>query len=100
MAIIYHITNQENWLIAQQNGYYTTTSLLVEGFIHCSKEEQLTGVLDRYYKNEINLVKLIIDTNKLTSKVVLELAPSINEEFPHIYGVINVDAIIEVVKIN
>jgi uncharacterized protein (DUF952 family) len=57
-------------------------------------------VLDRYYKETPNLIKLVIDVSKLTHKLVYELAPSINQEFPHIYGSINTDAVVEVVEIN
>jgi uncharacterized protein (DUF952 family) len=39
---------------------------------------------------------LIIDTTKLTSRYVQEWSPSIRDTFPHIYGPINLDAVIEV----
>ena len=72
----------------------------IEGFIHCSKAEQVDGVLDRYYKGISGLVKLVIDVTKLNHKLVYELAPSVNQEFPHIYGSINIDAVIDVVVLN
>jgi uncharacterized protein (DUF952 family) len=93
MATIYHITTKSDWQQAQERGYYEAPSLQTEGFIHCSKEEQVEGVLDRYYKNQQDLLKLVIDTDKLEHRLVYELAPSVNEEFPHIYGPINLDAV-------
>lgn len=100
MENIYHITTSKEWEIAQKDGFYVAASLPIEGFIHCSKAEQVDGVLERYYKGVTGLVKLVIDTTKLNHKLVYELAPSVNEEFPHIYGSINVEAVIEVVVLN
>lgn len=100
MENIYHITTQNQWQTAQQKGFYEAASLAVEGFIHCSTEQQVAGVLERYYSGVNNLVKLVIDTSKLTHKLVYELAPSVNQQFPHIYGTINLDAVVEVINLN
>lgn len=94
MAVIYHVTRMAEWQAAQQKGFYTAPSLAAEGFIHCSLETQVPGVLQRYYKGKENLVKLTIQTDKLTAPLQYDIAPSINEEFPHVYGPINVDAVI------
>ena len=99
MPIIYHITTSAAWNNAQQQGFYEAPSLKAEGFIHCSQENQVAGVLERYYKNQTDLVKLVIDTDKLTSKFIFEWSPSTADTFPHVYGVINVEAVIEVVKV-
>jgi uncharacterized protein (DUF952 family) len=95
MAIIYHVTTREEWKKAAENGTYTAPSLALENFIHCSKAEQVEGVLERYFKGQNDLVRLTIDTDKLTVPWQFDLAPSINEEFPHVYGPINTDAVIE-----
>jgi uncharacterized protein (DUF952 family) len=42
---------------------------------------------------------LVIDAHKLTSELKYELAPSIHENFPHVYGPINLDAVIGVQEI-
>src|SRR4051812_29677986 len=96
MSTIYHVTTRPDWEKAQQQGFYIAPSLDLEGFIHCSQVHQVAGVLDRYFKGKDNLVKLVIDTDKLTSRLQYDLAPSINEEFPHVYGPINLDAVVEV----
>jgi uncharacterized protein (DUF952 family) len=97
--IIYHVTTKEEWIIAQVNDYYEASSLAIEGFIHCSTANQVQGVLERYFAGKTNLVKLVIDTTLLTNELKYELAPSINEEFPHVFGTINLDAVIEVVEL-
>ena len=91
---IYHITTAAAWEKAQTTGAYITDSLSTEGFIHCSTQDQVAGVLDRYYKGQTNLVKLTIEKSKVTSPLIFELATSINEVFPHIYGPINLSAVI------
>jgi uncharacterized protein (DUF952 family) len=95
--IIYHVTTNEEWVIAQNKGFYEAPSLAIEGFIHCSTANQVQGVLERYFAGKNNLVKLVIDTIKLTHELKYELAPSVNQEFPHVFGTINLDAVIEVV---
>jgi len=97
--MIYHITTKSNWDKAIANGAFDTESLYTEGFIHSSKKEQVAGVLERYYKNVTDLLMLHIDESKLTSPLRYELAPSINESFPHIYGKLNIDAVVEVESI-
>ena len=97
MEIIYHITTKIEWQNAQQQGFYEAASLPVEGFIHCSKANQVDGVLERYYKGKTDLVKLVIDTSKLANKLIYELASSVNQEFPHVYGQINLEAIVDVI---
>jgi uncharacterized protein (DUF952 family) len=94
--IIYHITTQQDWNQANIDGYYEAPSLKDEGFIHCSIDEQVNGVLQRYFSGKENLIKLVIDTDKLENELKFEIAPSVNEEFPHVYGIINFDAVIGV----
>jgi uncharacterized protein (DUF952 family) len=96
---IYHVTTQQKWEEAQVNGAFIADSLAIEGFIHCSVEDQVAGVLDRYYKGQTGLVKLKIEKAKVERPLVFELAGSINEVFPHIHGPINLDAIVAVIKL-
>lgn len=98
--MIYHITSKEEWANAIEKGFFEVASLQLEGFIHCSQEHQVAGVLQRYYSGKINLVKLVIDETKLINKIIYENAPSVNQNFPHIYGTLNIDAVIDVVEIN
>lgn len=93
MAIIFHITTEPEWQQAREQGWYETGSLKEEGFIHCCLEEQIPGVLERYFKGKENLVKLEIETSELASPFYYEWSPSIADTFPHIYGTINLDAI-------
>jgi uncharacterized protein (DUF952 family) len=93
--MIYHVTTKENWDKALAEGFYEAPSLHTEGFIHNSTAAQVQGVLERYYAGQTNLILLHIEETKLIAELKYELAPSVNEEFPHIFGVINVDAIVK-----
>ncbi len=96
---IYHVTTREQWAAAQELGHYDSDTLATEGFIHCSTEPQVAGVLERYYQGKRGLVKLKIDRSKVERPLVFELAGSINEVFPHIHGALNLDAVVEVSEI-
>lgn len=93
--MIFHVTEKQSWENAVQQGFYEAPSLHTEGFIHNSKAEQVSGVLDRYYKGKNDLLLLHIDETKLISPLKYELALSVNEEFPHIFGPINIDAVVK-----
>ena len=99
MDIIYHITTAEEWEAGRQKGDYESVSLKEEGFIHCSQEEQIPGVLERFFTGKTGLVKLSIDPSKLKSRLIFEWSPSLTQTFPHIYGPINTDAVIKVEEI-
>ncbi|MCX6316944.1 MAG: DUF952 domain-containing protein [Bacteroidetes bacterium] len=99
MPEIYHVTTATDWNAAKAQGFYEHPSLKEEGFIHCSQDHQVAGVLERYFGGQTGLVKLVIDTDKLTSKFVFDWSPTTKDTFPHIYGPINIDAVTEVVEL-
>lgn len=92
---ILHITEHESWQEAQRQGQYTASSLETEGFIHCSEnEEQAVFAASLFFKHRSGLPVLVIDTGKLKSPVKREQVD--DKWFPHVYGPINVDAVLEV----
>ncbi len=91
--MILHVTTQAAWNQALTEGRYRADSLPVEGFIHCCVEQQLPGVLERYYSAVKGLVVLHIDEQKLTAPVRYEPSPVVPDLFPHVYGPINLDAV-------
>jgi uncharacterized protein (DUF952 family) len=92
---IYHIALPEEWEASEGRPSYKTGSLESEGFIHCSFEGQIDGVLKRYFRGIDRVLILKIDTDKLLSKLVKE--PSTGGEiYPHVYGRLNRSAVVEV----
>jgi uncharacterized protein (DUF952 family) len=100
MSKIYHIVLPKDWESQKTLEAYVAESLHTEGFIHCSLENQLSGVLSRYYQGIESVVLLEIETDLLTSPLKMEWADSVNEEFPHIFGAINKSAIVNITKLS
>lgn len=97
--MIYHVTTKQDWELAIKKGFFDEPSLYTEGFIHNSTEAQVSGVLQRYYLGKSDLLLMHIDESKLDSELKYELAPSVNELFPHVFGKINLDAVVKIVEI-
>jgi uncharacterized protein (DUF952 family) len=96
---IYHVTTQKEWEQAKINGEYKPAGYDKEGFIHCSIDRQVEGVLDRFYKGQTGLIKLKIEKAKVSRPVLFELAVDLDELFPHIYGPLNLDSVVEIIII-
>jgi uncharacterized protein (DUF952 family) len=97
---IFHIATVADWTAAQSSGAYTTSTvgrtLAEEGYIHASRGDQWQGVRSRYYTDVTEpLTLLVIDTARLTSPVVEERVGDGPETFPHVYGPINPDAVVQ-----
>ena len=97
MANILHICSQGEWEAGQAAGAYTAASLATEGFIHCSTSAQVLGVANNIFVGQTDLILLVIDTEKLTEQLVYEDSYNHGDEFPHIYGPLNLSAVIDVV---
>jgi uncharacterized protein (DUF952 family) len=96
--LILHITTAPEWAAAQAAGEYRAPSLDDEGFIHCSLPTQVTHVADWFYRDVPDLVLLCIDPDVLTSELRWEpSADSFAGDFPHVYGPIALDTVVEVV---
>lgn len=101
--MIYHITTRGEWAAAQRAGSYRAASLDSEGFIHCSTWQQVLPVANHFYRGRGDLLLLCIDESRLHAPLTWEAParpdPAMAEfaasedEFPHIYGVINLDAV-------
>jgi len=89
--VILHTTTPDAWAQAQRIGQYTASSLLSEGFIHCSMPTQMADTANRHYAGQHGLILLHIDPTKLTAPLRYE--PANNQYYPHIYGAINLDAV-------
>jgi len=91
--MIYHITTRTEWKDARKTGSYRADSLESQGFIHCSKLEQVVNTADHYFRGREGLVLLCIDEKRLRAEVRYENLEGGKELFPHIYGVLNLEAV-------
>ena len=99
-SFFYHIVTPAQWELFADNIYYEAASLHTEGFIHASTASQVAATLNRYYKGQPTVLLLQIEAAKLGAELKYELAPSVNEYFPHIYGQLNKDAIVAITEIH
>jgi release factor glutamine methyltransferase len=92
--LLVHICPRNEWLNAQRTGIYKDASLMKDGYIHCSQPEQVLEVAKRFYRGISELVLLWLDPEKLASELRWEnVAGTL---FPHVYGPINLDAVISI----
>ncbi len=98
MIMITKVITKRNWEIAKINGEINEVSLKEEGFIHCSSLEQALNVAQKHFVHEEDVLLLTIDPTLLKAETKYESASN-GQEYPHVYGVINVDAIVEVVTL-
>lgn len=91
---IFHITSDQEANAAQRTGEYIPQRFDEEGFIHCSYERQVAGVLDRIFKGRTDLVLLEIDPARLDCKVIDENLEGGSELFPHLYGRLPMSAVV------
>jgi uncharacterized protein (DUF952 family) len=91
---ILHITTDAAWADAQRDGQLVAPSLAQEGFIHCSTEAQVVATADRIFRGSGDLLLLEVDPARLTAPLKWERATDVGEEFPHIYGPLNAEAVV------
>ena len=90
---IFHIVKREEWAIPKQI-IYQTESLKTQGFIHCCTSDQVDEVLDQWFKGQMNLILVEINPDLLKAKVKYENLEGGQKLFPHIYGPINLEAVV------
>lgn len=94
--MILHIAAVDHWEEAQALGEYRLDSLETEGFIHCSTPQQVLGPANEFYRGRSDLVLLVIDPVRLEARLVYEDSYESGTIFPHIYGPLNLEAVINV----
>ena len=102
MPTIFHIAFADQWEAAQQAGSYrwsTRGKSLDDGvtFIHCSHADQVATVTNSFYADVTEPLRLlVIDVERLVSALCDEDLDGIGMSFPHIYGPLNLDAVVDV----
>lgn len=94
-SFIYHIIRLKDWLKSSKDDFYQPDSFEVDKFIHFSKENQVKGVFQRYYKDAMNPYVLKVDVHRLIHELRYEESTS-NEKYPHLYGKLNLNSVVAV----
>ena len=95
---IVHLCRREDWQQAQARGTYQAASLASEGFIHSSTWQQVTDTANRYFQGMSSLALLVIHPRRLQAELRWEDAG--HGTFPHIYGPLNLDAVLRIIDFN
>jgi uncharacterized protein (DUF952 family) len=90
--LLFHIVSAADW--AKRRLTYVSPLFTSEGYIHCSTARQPNGVANRKFRGRDDLVVLIIDSSRVTARIRYECPVGSQEAYPHIYGALNIDAVI------
>ena len=95
--MIYRIAELADWQAAQQTGFFASSDLSTEGFIHASELYQVEATANRYYAGRSDIILLELDESELWVAAVpvkREFAEARNDYFPHIFAPIPLAAIV------
>jgi uncharacterized protein (DUF952 family) len=107
--MICHITTRAAWEAAKVSGEFRPPEFADHGMVHCSTPEQVLLIANAFFRGKTGLLLLIIDPARLESPVRWEppdanlgRLPGFTENavFPHVYGPINLDAVVRTVSLD
>lgn len=98
--LLFHITTKENWKRDKTDRNYKPESLETKGFIPCSDGNQLEETANRLFSDKNKILLLVIDVSTLGENVKYEEDEEVGEKFPHLYGPLNANAVIDEIEIS
>lgn len=105
---VLHVTTGSAWWAAVDgDGLLRPPSLELEGFVHCCTDDQLDGVLRRFWPDRTDAVVLRLEVSALPADQLRweapahpDGSPATEEEaghrFPHLYGPVPTAAVVSV----
>ena len=91
--MLHHLVGRDEWEGVGE-GDYAPASLAHEGFIHLSTAAQLPRTAARFFAGRGDLLVVTVDEARL--RAPLRFEPVDGDEFPHLYGPLNRDAVVDV----
>lgn len=92
--IILHCMPKSIWESVHHQPHFGEASVAAEGFVHCSSIEYFWRVAPNFRNVDAELLLLCIDTDLLRSEIRWEDADNCGREYPHVYGPINLNAVV------
>ena len=92
--IIIHLISNADWERIEGEEKLFGESVAQNGFVHCCLPKQVQGVLIQWFTGQNDVVAVEIDSNLLGSSLVYENLEGGSELFPHIYGLVNKEAVV------
>ena len=105
---IYHLVPESEFRTQIEGNTYIPARFAQDGFIHCTGDvDTVLAVANDYFAGvEESVLVLVIETAKVKAEVRLEPAAPVEgsgsshlehtQLFPHIYGGLNMDAVVEI----
>lgn len=94
--MILHCMRKTDWEEIKNKAERGGRNIEADGFIHCSSPELFWRVAPNFIKIQEELVLLCIDEARLKSEVRYEDSDNCGRAYPHVYGLINNDAVTDV----
>ena len=92
--MLLHIISKAGWAQAQPAGFLSPAP--GEDFVHCSDRGVVHVTAGKFFHGQHELLLLVIDPKLLGVPVRWESVPDSPLWFPHVYGPIPVEAVVEV----
>ena len=94
--IVYKVMSTAELKQMQRDGVFRGSPAdIADGYIHMSRGSQLAETLDRHFSGVDGLVLAAVDLSRLGDTVRWEPSRG-GQLFPHIYGLLPVDAVVSV----
>lgn len=91
--VAFKIFTADQWATFKRDGVFTGAPVdLADGYIHMSTADQLDETLAKHFAGQENLAIAEVDLTALGDSVRWEVSRG-NQLFPHIYGVLPMDAV-------
>ena len=94
--MILHCMRKTDWEEIKNKAEWGGRNIEADAFIHCSSPELFWRVAPNFIKIQEELMLLCIDEARLKSEVRYEDSDNCGRAYPHVYGLINNDAVTDV----
>jgi uncharacterized protein (DUF952 family) len=88
-----HLVRRQIWDGRDPTQAYEPAPLQEDGFVHCAPLGRISDIATEMFDAEADLLALILDPRRLASRIRYE--PSAGLHYPHVYGPIEGEAIVE-----
>ena len=99
VPVLYKIMSRQEWEAAQAQGVYEGSKVdRKDGFIHLSAAHQVRTTAQKHFSGKPDLVLISVREEGLSKNLKWEVSRG-GDLFPHIYGPLQLAAIIDVVAL-